>query len=620
MKLQRGTRDVRPWLVFILAAARLLAAGTAQAHPISVSDGTIDLSEQGVTLRLTVFIEDFFLFHGLSADRNNRLDSVALAAAAVRHASFLEDHLHLIDREGKRFEGSVALVRSPELPKEGVLIDDLMNYPVEYRIAWPMATRPEFLTFVHDFGGDRTFVPSVMRLTVRRSGVEIDYLPQLEKKRPLTLRIDWDQAPVPLTAGQQQRRERERREQDAAMGFASYGAVYSFLYVERLAVRHEILVPLLTLGSFLEIPSDDSYGVSVEAQDALKPALARLFRQRNAVHLDGMRVMPTVDRIDFYGLDFQDFALRAPRRQLNLMNARVGIILTYPAMDAFRQIEVNWDLFNQQIRSVRATLFTDDQTLPVLFSIYHPQLRWEQNRPGNLPPLQPVAAPWPPPPLTVPWLSIIALCMLVATGVSAHLRGRPSGWRLAVVLSMLSLLTAAAWQPVRLTVANPLTAGQVPDAETAGAVTEALLRNLYCAFEHREEGEIYDALARSVDGDLLHRLYLMIHQGRLMQEQGGAVSRIREVRAIDGDLDSARGRRDNPDSFQYRIRWQVTGTVEHWGHIHERLHQYQARFEVHPRHGEWKITGFEVLDEQRLRFTTRLRGWGKPRPITPSDD
>jgi hypothetical protein len=33
----------------------------------------------------------------------------------------------------------------------------------------------------------------------------------------------------------------------------------------------------------------------------------------------------------------------------------------------------------------------------------------------------------------------------------------------------------------------------------------------------------------------------MIHQGRLMQEQGGAVSRIREVRAIDGDLESVRG-------------------------------------------------------------------------------
>jgi hypothetical protein len=286
----------------------------------------------------------------------------------------------------------------PELPTDGVLIDDLMNYTVGISDRVADGTRPEFLTFVHDFGGDRTFVPSVMRLTVRRSGVEIDYLPQLEKKRPLTLRIDWDQAPVPLTAGQQQRRERERREQDAAMGFASYGAVYSFLYVERFAVRHEILVPLLTLGSFLEIPSDDSYGVSVEAQDALKPALARLFRQRNAVHLDGMRVVPTVDRIDFYGLDFRDFALQAPRQQLNLMNARVGIILTYPAMGAFRQIEVNWDLFTQQVRSVRSTLFTDDQTLPVLFSIYRPQLRWEQTNPDDLPPLHPVAAALPPPP------------------------------------------------------------------------------------------------------------------------------------------------------------------------------------------------------------------------------
>lgn len=620
MKSERATRGSRGRLVWFLLAVLPLVAGIARAHPISVSEGTLELSGQGVTLQVTVFIEDFFLFHGLSADRHNRLDSAALAAAAVRHVSFLEEHLHLIDREGNRFAGAATLVRPAALPAEGVSVDELNNHTVDYRIDWPMTDRPTFLTFVHDFGGDRTFVPSVMRLTVRRSGVETDYLPQLEKQRPFTLRIDWDRAPVPLTAGQQQRRERERLEQEAAMGFSSYGAVYSFLYVERFAVRHEILVPLLTLGSFLEIPSDDSYGVRVEVQDALKPALARLFRQRNAVHLDGVRVVPTVDRVDFYGLDFRDFALQAPRQDLNLMNARVGIILTYPALGAFRRLEVNWDLFTRHVRSVRSTLFTDDETLPVRFSIYRPQWRWERASPGDLLPLPPVAAPLPPPPLMVPWLSLTALGLMFAAGLSARLRRRPSGWRLTAGLGALGVLAVTAWQPVRLTVPDPFAPRLIPDAGTARAVTGTLLRNIYRAFEHREEGEVYDALARSVDGELLHRLYLMIHQGRLMQEQGGAVSRIREVRVVDGDLEPAGGRRGDPAVFGYRIRWEVTGTVEHWGHIHERLHQYQARFEVRARDGEWRITDLEVLDEQRLRFSTRLRGWDNQAPAPLSDD
>jgi len=615
-----GTRGDRGRSAWFLTIAFSLAALGVCAHPISVSDGTLDLSEHEVALQLTLFIEDFFLFHGLSADHHNRLDSTALAAAAVRHTSFLEQHLHLIDREGKHFSGTAILARPPELPADGVPVVDLMNYTAGYRIVWPMASRPGFLTFVHDFGGDRAFIPSVMRTTVRRSGIEIDYLPQLEKKRPLTLRIDWDQAPIPLTAGQQQQRERERREQDAAMGFASYGSVYSFLYVERFAVRHEILVPLLTLGTFFEIPSDDSYGVSVEAQDALKPALARLFRQRNAVHLEGIRVVPTVDRIDFYGLDFRDFALQTPRQRLNLMTARVGLILTYPTVGAFRQMEVNWDLFTQHVRSVRSTLFTDDQALPVVFSIYRPQLRWEPPNPDDLPPLLPVAAPSPPPSLAIPWVSLTALCLLIGTGLSARLRHRPSGRRLGVALATLSLLTVAAWQPARLTVTNPFATHSAPDSDAAGAVTGALLRNIYRAFEYREEGEIYDALARSVDGDLLHRLYLLIHQGRLMQEQGGAVSRIREVRPVEGQLEPIRTRGGDPSAFAYRIRWQVTGTVEHWGHIHERLHQYLARFEVRARHGLWRITDLEVLDEQRLRFSTRLRNWGNTLPATPPDD
>jgi hypothetical protein len=579
----------------------------AIAHPISVSEGVIELGESQTVLELKVLCEDFFLFHRLSADSANRVPSAQLAEAARKHVDFLRRDLYLLDKEGKRLPAEVTLVRTPELPAGGVPLENLMEHAATYRAVWNTSPRPALLSFLHDFGGDNTFVPSVMRVSVRRAGVRTDYLPQLEKKRPLTLGIDWDQPPVPLTAERSRRRAQDRRQEEDAMGLSSYGSVHSFLYLERFTVRHEILVPLMTLNNFLEIPRDDNLTVGIDAQDALKPSIAKLFRARNKIRIDGIPVMPTIDRVDFYGLDFKDFALQAPRRPLNLASARVGIVLTYPALGSFRKLDLNWDLFTPHISSVRSTVFTDDFSRKVLLSIYRPRFEWENPDPGGPPPLDSIEAPSPVPPWSLPWLSLATLTALAATALSCRLWKRRPGGKHVAAMVLLAATATAAWQPVRLSVRNPLASPQAPSEEEALGVTTALLRNIHRAFDYQAEEDIYDALALSADGDLLHQLYLMIHQSRVMQEQGGAVSRIRKVDFIDGHLDSSSTEQTGASAFSCTARWTVTGTVEHWGHVHERTHRYQARFRVHASGGSWKITGFEVFDEQRLNYTTRLR-------------
>jgi hypothetical protein len=119
-------------------------------------------------------------------------------------------------------------------------------------------------------------------------------------------------------------------------------------------------------------------------------------------------------------------------------------------------------------------------------------------------------------------------------------------------------------------------------------------------------------LAKSVDGTLLRDLYLKMRRGLEMQEQGGAVSRVREVLIQDGQ-----GRRppspveatSDARGFGYRCKWTVKGSVQHWGHLHSRTNQYEAVFTVEPRDNAWKITRMEVLNEQRLNFETSLRGF-----------
>ena len=57
---------------------------------------------------------------------------------------------------------------------------------------------------------------------------------------------------------------------------------------------------------------------------------------------------------------------------------------------------------------------------------------------------------------------------------------------------------------------------------------------------------------------------------------------------------------DGATGFAALGTWNVAGSVGHWGHIHQRRNQYEARFTVEAIDGVWKITGLELLQEERL--------------------
>ncbi len=51
---------------------------------------------------------------------------------------------------------------------------------------------------------------------------------------------------------QELRAQREKQKRDR-LGIASYSGLYSFLYITRFEVRHELLIPLLSLEQWLPI-------------------------------------------------------------------------------------------------------------------------------------------------------------------------------------------------------------------------------------------------------------------------------------------------------------------------------------------------------------------------------
>ena len=143
--------------------------------------------------------------------------------------------------------------------------------------------------------------------------------------------------------------------------------------------------------------------------------------------------------------------------------------------------------------------------------------------------------------------------------------------------------------------------------EQARQVFAQLHKNMFRAFDYHHEGDVYDALARSVDGELLRELYLKVNRSLKVKEQGGAAANVDEVNLLDGAKTKLVAINRDTTGFGYRCKWNLVGTIEHWGHIHQRTNQYDAEFEIEVRDKAWKITSMKVLDEKQGIIKTDLR-------------
>ena len=132
--------------------------------------------------------------------------------------------------------------------------------------------------------------------------------------------------------------------------------------------------------------------------------------------------------------------------------------------------------------------------------------------------------------------------------------------------------------------------------ERADELVGSLLHNIYRAFDFRGEETIYDVLDRSVTGDLLTEIYLETRRGLELASQGGARAKVKEIELLEVEPRALRGE----PGFVAHCRWNVAGSVGHWGHVHTRTNQYEAELTVQPVDGAWKVTALEVLQEERL--------------------
>ncbi len=608
-------KQITPVLHILTLTACWAVCGSAHAvHPVSVTRTYFYVSREQATAEIQVFLEDLFLFHDLRPNDQDFLEPDVIGRGIKLHKQFIAERFTVGDVAGETVACGEVGLQQVDLPDEGVPLAELMAHTLTFELKYEFPSPPEFLTFSQRFTDDEAVLPSEMKLAVMQENASEPHTAELRPGDVEIVRLSWTLPPLSAEASEEARERWAAKQKEETLGITSYSSVYSFLYIEDYEVRHEILIPLLTLEQSVLIARDEDEFLDIAEQDAARQQIEAYFCSGNPIEVDGIEVQPVVERCDFYGLDFRDFARQAPRKRVPMVSARVGVILSYATAGAPRSVTLTWNRFNSFVWAVDTVVFAYEKMSKTTLTRLGKKNTFEwigTQRPAP-PPLDQVDAVFPRRTTRyIPLVSLISLILIPAVVLALKRTGASLGHRF-LAFAVLIMAATIAWPFWRWDFSDPFAPPLTISDRKAEAVFASLHKNIYRAVDLHEENAIYDALAKSIHGDLLRDVYVQMRQGLEMQEQGGAVARVRDVSIVSGDKGpmspDENGQDHDERGFTYRCRWNVAGTVEHWGHIHERTNQYEAIFSVEPVDNAWKVTNIQLLDEQRLDFKTRLRG------------
>jgi hypothetical protein len=340
--------------------------------------------------------------------------------------------------------------------------------------------------------------------------------------------------------------------------------------------------------------------IELDELDPLRQRIAEFMLTRNEVRIDGEPDKPVLDRSNFVTVGIKGIQIVEVPERLEISTAIVGVIMTFITDGIPQEVTVDWELFTDQVQRVPATSTDPAGPLPTYVSPddnVHTWTNYLKNY--KIPTVAEVSVAGSLGTVEMPAVSAASglLGLIALLWLLQRLRagGAPQLPFTAALVFGIGVLIA--WPHARLSIDRPAALAGTLDAERANALVETLLKNVYRAFDFREEDDVYDKLALTVSGDLLADIYLQSRQSFAVQQAGGAQAKVQEV-AIEEAV--ATRRDDDGLGYDVRAKWTAMGTVGHWGHTHIRQNLYDALLTIEAVDGSWKIKGMQVLEESRI--------------------
>jgi len=570
------------WLLFLsltLAGDRAMADAIMRTQAMFASTiAEYYVEEEQIRLELEIGAADLEAFRNLLPDQLYQELGHPPRALGERLADFCTRDLVVRVDGGEPLIGRIVEME----PRTRVKRDEISGEPlpageeesenvVYATIEYPLQGRPRTVTLQ---GPAMDPLPSIGFVAYHRSIAVNDfrYLTPVQ-----TLVLDWDD---PWYSAFERRTLRR----------AYFAPMSGFIYVEPYEVRKEIIVRPLDLQRWVDLGLEGRETIPVEIQPELMRRASEFLRTRHPVAIDGRKITPDLERINFLERTLRTSRVIDPLQELDVYSAILGVIFVYPTEGLPQRVTMAWDLFDERIQLVPAASVDEAGPLPVQLEPDFPVLEWQnflQN--PELPTLVEIRRP---PTGVERLLGLLRWPLaLLGFGLAAWLllRARRGELGRAAAASLASLALVVGIGAFWLGGAASLS------DDKAGEVVEGLLHNVYLALDYREEEQIYDTLHRSVTGDLLARIYLETRRGLELANQGGARAKVKSIELVETTARPGEG-----GAFVARATWTVHASVGHWGHVHQRSNRYRAELEVAPVEGVWKLTGIEILEEERI--------------------
>ncbi len=551
-----------------------------------------------VRVKLEVYVGDLDKFDDLVPDEWLR-DASGRPSLEERLERFSREGLQFVTGEGEQLIAKIVTVE-PRLrvdrqsPFAGMINPQtrarVPEAPADKRVLYveleyPFDKKPGTLTFIPPLDDDGEIARATIGFIAYHKSVPIIDFRYLGTRANLTL--DWEDPWYSKFDNVNLKRHHE-------------SALMTFLYVEPYEVRHEILTRVKDLEEWMDLGLRGDEFIEVDELEPLKQRIGEFMLSKNPVTIDGVPGEPILDRTNYVTVGITGIQIVEAPERLEISTAIVGVILSYIHEGIPQEVAVDWELFTDQVERVPAT--STDPAGPLPTFIYpddnvHTWTNYLKNY--TLPTVEAVAVKGSVGQLEIPVVSAgggVLLLLLLVVIMSRRKRGE-SNRGPAVAAVLLFAISAAAWPFLRLSIDRPAALAGTLRAEQSTVLVETLLKNVYRAFDFREEDDVYDKLALTVSGDLLADIYLQSRQSLAVQQAGGAQAKVKEL-----EIQEAVATRSDGEELGYDVRakWTAMGTVGHWGHTHIRQNLYDAILTIRSVDGVWKITGMEILEETRI--------------------
>ena len=451
-------------------------------------------------------------------------------------------------------------------------------------IVYPLNTTPEQLTLVPPLKPGKDRADSTIGFIVFHDQIPVTnywYLSQAE-----TLNLDWEDPWYSTFENRNLKRPHQ-------------SSVTSYLYVEPYEVRHEIIIRLQDLAPWLGVEMTRNTVLNPQDLKAIEKKAIQWFTQGPATIIDGAKSQPIVDQVQFLSVDSRGISQVLPTGQSQEAAATIlGITLAFPTDGIPDQVNVEWNLFSDRIQSITARATDPAGPFPYTLTPENKTLVWNNFLKNyKLPSVDylPVNNR-----IKLPIGTFLGILGAITTGIWLYKKRGKTGvkaYQYALPIGCL-LLGIITYPLIQLGIGSSALAIKPLSEEEAAVIFDYLLGNIYRAMDFREESDIYDKLAISLDGELLTEIYLQNQRSMALENEGGAIATVKKVEILDVTKDNSS---DRKNQLAFRTHWIASGTLQHWGHSHNRTNEYEAILTLAPVEDNWKITDIELLEESRLQ-------------------